>query len=191
LRFKVTKKYALPIILASIVLVAGIFAFSSVQQASTAHVTALAGSVGLACLEDSANYTATQVDGDDLVLAFPNKAITILTLRMNTDDAADDFGFDANVIVNGAILATTLLADTAIQDAQEEIIDQLNPVGGAIHVGAGNNITLQFDTSSPMESGDLLIIEVCGLITDPANFRDADLTISAQNLEEVAQPGPG
>ena len=42
-----------------------------------------------------------------------------------------------------------------------------------------------------MDNTDVLTIEVCGLITDPANFVDADLVITGTNLVEPAPPGEG
>ena len=166
---------------------AGVLAILPLEEASTVHDTIIAGTVGLACITDTANYGAVQVDGDDLVLAFPNKEIKILALRMQTDDGDDDFGFDEDIIANGGVIQTTLLGNTAIQDAQENVLNQLDPLGDGIVIGTGNNLTLQFDTNAPMDNGDVLTIEVCGLIQDPANFVDGDLTITAQNLNEPVE----
>ena len=124
---------------------AGVFAILPLEEASTIHDTIIAGTVGLACLSDTAAYGAAQVDGDDLVLSFPTKEITILALRMEVDDGNDEFGFDANIIANGGIIQTTALGQGAIADLQENVLNQLDPLGDGITIGSGNNLTLQFD----------------------------------------------
>ena len=189
------KNITIPTILAATIFVAGIFAFSPVQEASTVHTTLIAGTVGLACLTDSATYSADQVDNDDFTLTF-GKAITILGLRaQSTDtsgdgDGADEIGIEADPTVNGAIVQSIIVDDATDTEniSSNEQTDLLTTMDLAepMTVLEGGAVVFTVDASvgTVLEDTDIITFEVCGLITDPANFVDADLVITGNNLAE-------
>lgn len=176
------KKLAIPAILVATVMVAGIFAFAPIENASTVHTEVIASAIGLACATETVTLTAG-IDNDPITLTF-TPAIQLLGLRVSIDDNADDIGFDADPTVNGAIIQTGGIFED-IDDIGTEIIGQYNAeTTFSITAGGALVMIVEDDTGGAMAAADVITFQACGLVTDPANFGPASFLITGADVAE-------
>ena len=164
-------KLTIPAILAATVMVAGIFAFMPVEQASTVHTTSiLPGTTGIACATEDVAALAT-ADNDIITYTFAQSVI-VLSALTNADAslAGDTLTFDVISVDGGAsvfVAAGTATTDTVSTSygIEQELIG----------VGIQNTLALTIN-SATVDVNDVISFTFCVLTSDPANFDNADIT---------------
>lgn len=166
-------KYIIPAILTATVLLAGFFAFSPIEQASTVHTTIIAATSGVACATES--VTLSGAPDDDIItfnFADPIVLKSIFVEATTTFVAGDDeWGLDA-ITVDGNTFEFTAIADDAI-DTGEELLMQMD-LTSEITSQATLVITINDadvgGTAAELDGADVIDFVICGLTTDVANF---------------------
>ena len=149
----IMKNTTIPIILTSIVLVAGIFALMPIDQASTVHTTILEGSTNFV----EVTLTATGNDGD-FVVTCPTTADSCKFLEVFLENDIADQTVDP-----GDILATisdeaafTIVADAGAA-AGNDLSIALNGVSN-FAMGPGDSIRLEMTSSGGGSAYTLRVI---------------------------------
>lgn len=151
-------KYTIPIVLASIVLVAGIFAFMPIQQATTVHTTIQASTVQLVDSELTSANTADQ----DIVITCPVTSDGCQILEVYVEETTgNDVVFDAiDATIDGDAIAdmVDINPDNTINGARELIAQ-----AGGIALGNGDSISLETVDGSTSDAARYTV-KVIGLI---------------------------
>jgi len=181
-------KILIPTILVATVLVAGVFAFSPVDQAGTTHNTVLAGTTGLEC------ETTTNADVSDTttvaITADDDFILQSVYVEFDGGDDNEDIIFDGITVIagQGGEQNTIALGNFAIDPntsaagtdgvANFEMLHTDGPdINGdvqftaTLHKLVGNSITFDFTITAGTEDGnESLTITACAFI----NEGDAD-----------------
>ena len=167
-------KLAIPAILAATVLVAGIFAFMPVEQASTVHAgaTGILGETTELRLVFEDELLMTAACDNDLIRIDANAPFRILSIQAaNGDLDPGTVGFD-EVLVDGATLAIGFEFDEGVLGPSEIFLTQV-PEG----VSATDNIQTRInDGAASCDDATLdltLLIEIASTVADP------DITVVA------------
>ena len=184
-------RLTIPAILVATVMVAGIFAFMPVQQASTVHTsgtitlasdadiaailvdtgtTLPALRTGVACVTEDVAALAT-ADNDIITYTF-SQPVKLLSVFVNADAslAGDTLDFDAVSVNGGANVYVG--AGTAATDAVSVsyAIEQ-----ELLGIGIQNTVALTIN-SIGLDAADNVSITFCVSTLDPANFDATDIT---------------
>ena len=180
------EKFIIPSILAATILVAGMFSFIPVQQATTVHTTIGSATADLTCVTET--VTATQaLDNDDLTITFDNDAIEVLRLGVTLTDNADQLGIDADPTVNGAVIQTVAIADNAapfISDEGLEVLSAMKTTSMSVTSGGAISWTWDGDGGADVENGDVITFQICGLVQNAGAFDATDITITGTGVGE-------
>jgi len=176
------KKLTIPVILSATILIAGIFAFAPIENASSTHVETIASTVGLACATETVTLSAG-IDGNAITLTY-TPALQLLGLRVTINDSDDAIGFDALATVNGAEVQTAAVVES-IDNEGDEILSQMDTnVPLTLAAGGALVLTVDDDDGSDMESTDVITFQSCVLVSDPTNFDATDILISGTGIAE-------
>jgi len=110
----IMNKYAIPTVLTAIVLLAGIFAFNPVEQASTVHNTILAGTGEFQSVSfDGNDCKANGNDGSfTITLDAATDVAIVYGINLSTDEATDGGDFlDFDINTDGLEIVDALLVD--------------------------------------------------------------------------------
>ena len=178
-------KLTIPAILVATVMVAGIFAFIPVEQASTVHTTSiLPGTVGLGCATEAVTLLATP-DEDEILFTFTGEGSPILiktiTVIGTTGVVGGELiGFKAvsaggvSTSVDTADLFITAIAEGSGADDAPGI-ELMNAMDNdPIYVTTSLGLIID-DTAADNDVDEVFTFEFCGLVSDPANFDGADI----------------
>ena len=185
-------KLTIPAILVATIMVAGIFAFMPVEQASTVHDSITAAAVGLACVTETLTV-AGEIDNDEVIFTFSNEGapifITSLSGQVTTGGAANEaFGIQATqdigaeeTEVDGNEFEITLNdASAAAPDNTEREMFSGALFENGIFVETVFQLIIDNDEGAgqAVDAADVITFEICGFVSDPANFDAADVTIT-------------
>ena len=186
-------KLTIPTILVATVMVAGMFAFMPVEKASTVHLQVIAGSVGVGCVTDTLTV-AGAIDNDLVIFTFSNEGAPIYIISLSGQVttggiATEAFGIQlgqdvgaGETEVDGVVL--TLILDDDAADApditERDMLSSALAQENGIFVETVLQLVIDDDESAgtDIEAADVLTFEICGLVSDPANFDAADVTIT-------------
>ena len=182
-------KLTIPAILVATVMVAGIFAFMPVEQASTVHDTIQANTVQLVRVtEISANFPADIDDGLDMEVASDNP-FCLVALTVETDmDAADALGFSAIQLDDIEItdLNGVTIADATVNDADQndenvtvDWIDNADALATGVHAFCAN---LEIDFIID-EGGTLVNTEINRITAFVLTTGDATVTTAIKTAD--------
>ena len=159
-------KYAIPLLLLSVVLVTGIFAFMPIQQATTVHTTIFSNT---AKLVDSELTTANTTD-QNVTITCPTTSDGCQILELYLRETANVGNVQINVIdlvidgqnINGAI-------DVNPDDVANGVTILVTEAGG---IALGNGDTLTLNTSDgDTDNAARYTVKVVGVIEgDTAEF---------------------
>ena len=158
----------IPAILVATVMVAGIFAFMPVEQASTVHDTIIASTTDIRQIQQTIVFDATAAVDNDLIRISSAEPFEILSIifdaSTNLAGVGDAFGID-DVFLNGKTTTAGAIAEadpTVLDD--REILDAL---------GQPDTFASQFDLlidddadGNVIDTGDELDITII-VIADP------------------------
>lgn len=129
-------KYAIPSVLAGIVVIATIFAFAPVMEASTVHTTIQANTIRIS--EDVDNFTTVD---RDIIFTCPAASdgcrILEVWIDENSNNALQIDTVDANINGQAVTGAIDLIPDFTVTNTAA-----LVPQVGGIAMGGGDTITL-------------------------------------------------
>ena len=173
-------KVTIPTILAATILVAGIFAFMPIEQASSVHTTILAGGYGYGCVTEAFTVPATY-DGDTTTLTFTNEGadiyITYFSADVTTGGAANE-GFGITSATADGSVTSLALQDAGVDapdDTEREMLSG-GGFGGGIYVQSTLAMLVDDNEGAQdIDENDVITFEVCGLVSDPANFGGEDI----------------
>lgn len=185
-------KLTIPAILVATIMVAGIFAFMPVEQASTVHDSISAATVGVGCISDTLTVAGV-IDNDQVIFTFSNEGAPIFITSLSGQGTAGvvaDEAFGVQLFqdvgneeteVDGNALEFAL--SDAVADAPDNTEREMFSAGGfqnGIFVETVLQLIIDDDegAAQDIEAGDVLTFEICGLVSDPANFDAADVTIT-------------
>lgn len=161
-------KLMIPIILVFTIMIAGVFAFVPIENASTVHETIMANSIRI----DEITAATTTAD-EDLVITCPaaSDSCRIIEIYLEDTDAdgIDDIDIGAlNAVINNVNVVIQADLNTQIDDTMEAIAG----VSGAT-IGGGDTLTLVIvDGTSESEAYNAVIfIEVEGNTSATADFQ--------------------
>ena len=187
-------KLIIPITLAAVLAVTGIFAIMPVDQATTVHTTILTANAGVACASEVETFAFTNAAQNDIVTITITPAMFLTSLEIAYADAGvtEDLGFDAITIETTGAAASaidnldafdtgedTVNGDTDNILGEVGIYDTLDGVG--LDAGAQISITIADDvddSNAQPDTADTLTFTVCGITTDPANFAADDIAVA-------------
>ena len=171
-------KLAIPAILTATIMVAGMFAFMPVEQASTVHTTLSAQTTGIACATEAVNLLATS-NNDILTFTF-TQPILIISIEMQgaANLAADTIGFDAATIDGEDAILTLGLIDGETLDDDPDLnwVNEGPFTNSPIYVGATLAITIDDDAGGETDVDDDITFVICGLVEDATSFDGTDVT---------------
>ena len=177
--------YTVTAILGATILVAGIFAFMPINQASSVHTQVLAGQVGYGCVTELFTVPATY-DGDTTTLTFTNQGadiyITYLSVQVTTGGAANEAFGITSATADGSVTSIAFNDDAVgAPDNTEVEILSFDGFGGGIYVQSTFAMVVDDDEGAQdIDQNDVITFEICGLVSDPANFDGDD--VLATNL---------
>ena len=171
--------FTIPVILSATILLAGIFAFMPVDQASSVHATIIEGTAGYQCVTKTFAVPAGW-DGDTLDLDFTNGPIYIHNLNTSIAtnfNAGEDWGV-TSATADGAIITLALNDDNASapEDTEREFISTAGAT--PIFVQAQLALLIDDNAAGTLDGDEDITFEVCGLVSDPASFANSDLTFT-------------
>lgn len=162
-------KLVVPLILIFTVVVAGIFAFVPIENASTVHTTIMANTVRI----DEIVVAATAAD-QDLTITCPNTSdgCRILEIYFRENDGVAGAGADIDL---GALTATiNTIASTVQADLDTQVSEASQAIGGVSGVTFGGGDTLLIDivaaTSESAVYSAVIFMEVEGNTAATAAF---------------------
>jgi len=174
-------------------MIAGLFAFIPVDQASTLHTQVTAASMGTGCVSDTLTVSG-EIDNDQVIFTFSNEGapifITSLSGDVTTGGAADEaFGIQLSQDVGtestsvDAKLWTIILDDDeadAPDSTEREMLAASDATFNGVYVESVLQLIIDNDegASEAVDAADVITFEICGLVSDPANFTAADVTIT-------------
>ena len=176
-------KLAIPAILAATVMVAGIFAFMPVEQASTVHIQIQEGTVGLGCASEAVTLLADPND-DGLEFTFTGEASPMLIKRITVVATANVAAGETIALVRTSAQGDVPLVDGAILEVGGSTANIDDDPG----IEVFNDWEISFlyveddaeffisDTGAPNGAGDVFTFEFCGYVSDPANFDGDDIS---------------
>jgi len=170
-------KFAIPSILVAIVMIAGMFAFSPVEQASTTHtgVTGvLTSTLGLVCVtEEDVVLTDAAPNADVITFTF-SQPILLTQILVNADASLIGDTLNLTAWSPDGALYTNNSVGTAVTDT----------VSGHLLADSGsdptkmmiqNTLAVTVNDAS-VDQDDIVSITFCGLTEDSQNFTSADIT---------------
>ena len=157
-------KLTIPAILVATVMVAGIFAFMPVQQASTVHDTILAGTSEIRTASFNGNDCKNDADDGTLTLTLDGTTDAALVVAILYDgdeatDAGDFLTFDLNA--DGAEIVDALVLDDAPSETDIEMLSFFDFDGSARVAGDAGlgpiafTTTFSIDVLCEFTNGDL------------------------------------
>lgn len=138
-------KFYIPILLSVTIVIAGVFAFVPVEQASTVHTTILEGSMNLV----QVSATATN-DDDDFLITCPATSDACLIKEIYLDDDTGGQTIDpgaATVDIDGtagAEAAFTIAADTGVATTGDLVV----VLSGVANLALGPGAELRIEMTS-------------------------------------------
>ena len=157
-------KLTIPAILVATVMVAGIFAFIPVEQASTVHTTIQANTMKLVTVSTTCTATDATATACDIGVNIPTGESFVLVGYVSTngiggDGTADDFDMGA-LVINGA----TSTIDPAAHATTATTATTATANFGGTGAGAGTITADPSGTSSGLETDDTLTVTMTFMI---------------------------
>ena len=172
-------KLTIPAILVATVMVAGIFAFMPVQQASTVHTTfLLPATTGIACATEAVDIGA-EIDDDILTFTFTSP-ILLMSVLFDGDAnmAGDTLGFDAVTIDGADAIALMQNFAEALDDTPDLNWNNEGPFfSQPIYVGATLAMVADDDDGNALGANDDFTVTFCGIVEDAGNFDGNDVAL--------------
>ncbi len=159
-------KLIIPIILVFTVVVAGVFAFVPIENASTVHTDIMANTQRI----DEIILDTTTDANDDLVITCPaaSDGCRILEIYFQETDATATFDIDlgaVNAVINGARIAVVQA------DLNTQVNDSFEAIAGVSGVTFGGEDTITIDvTGASTTYTAVIFIQVEGNTVATANF---------------------
>jgi len=162
-------KFIIPIILVFTVVVAGVFAFVPIDNASTVHTTIMANNLRL----DEITVAATAAD-QDLTITCPNASdgCRILEIYFRENDGVAGAGADIDLgaytaTINGVASVVQTDLNTQVSETQQAV----GGVSGAV-IGGGDTLVVDIEaaTSESATYSAVIFIEVEGNTSAAAAF---------------------
>ena len=140
-------KFYVPIILALTIVIAGVFAFMPVQEASTVHTTILEGSMNLVQVS-----AASTIINDDFLITCPatSDGCLIKEIYLDDDDLADVGGVNPGIAIYdidgtaGAEAAFTIAADTGVATGDGLVV----ALTGVANIAMGPSAELRIEMAA-------------------------------------------
>jgi len=146
-------KLVLPTILTAIVMVAGIFAFIPVEQASTIHNTVL--NVGIDDLVDATDQNANNLNDDvEIIATAANAGIACVTITVR-DDAGGNPDPAVDIIIDGITVASPNPGD-----GLDTVVDE------CAAISAGGTVSFDQQGADSVDGGNTISGEVVILADD-------------------------
>jgi len=171
--------------------VAGIIAFSPVEQVSTPHNAIFASTTGIACASETVDM-GDEIDNDTITFTF-DQPILIHGITFNgaANMAGDTLGFDGTVTVDGAIETLSFGAfEENLADAPDLTWQNEGPwTVSPIYVGSTLDILADDNDATTIDANDDFTVTFCGLVENAGNFDGDDVAFAI--TEDVGGGGGG